>query len=158
LYCAYRNPELVRTLVLGEPPILPFLSKSHLKDDVELFQAFSDHVQNPTEEAFRRGDFEKALRAFIDGVMAKQNFFDQIPEQVRKLMMDNAESLQGELESGMPTSFTVEDARQVSIPTLLVKGEFSPTFLLRIIDILSLRTCQTPNRLLSRVLLTTLVA
>lgn len=137
LYCAYRNPELVKTLVLGEPPILPFLAKSHQRDDVKLLQAFRDNAKKPAEEAFNRGDVEKAVRDFLDGVMGKQNFFDQIPEQARKLIMDNARTLQGEMESGMPPSFTVEDVKQISIPTLLVKGGFSPRFLHRIIDILS---------------------
>ncbi len=137
LYCAYRNPDLVKTLVLGEPPVLPFLAKSHLIDDLELLSGFRDNAQKAAIEAFERGDAEKAVRAFVDGVMGKQNVFDQIPEQTRRLMMDNAETLQGELESGMPTSFTVEEAKHISTPTLLVKGELSPRFFHRIIDILS---------------------
>lgn len=47
------------------------------------------------------------------------------------------QSLQGELESGMPASFTVEYAKQISTRTLLVKGEHSPRFFHRIVDILS---------------------
>jgi non-heme chloroperoxidase len=137
LYCAYRNPDLVKTLVLGEPPVLPFLAKSHLKDDLELLSGFRDNAQKPAMEALERGDAEKAVRAFIDGVMGKQNVFDQIPEQTRRIMIDNAESLQGELESGMPASFTVEYAKQIFISTLLVKGELSPRFFHRIVDILS---------------------
>ncbi|AIF85097.1 putative hydrolase or acyltransferase of alpha/beta superfamily [Candidatus Nitrososphaera evergladensis SR1] len=137
LYCAYRNPELVKTLVLGEPPVLPFLAKSHLEDDLELLSWFRDDAQRPAMEAFEREDDEKAIRAFVDEVMGKKNAFDQIPERARMLIMDNAKTLQGELESGMPTSFTIEDAKQVSIPTLLVVGELSPRFFHRIIEILS---------------------
>jgi non-heme chloroperoxidase len=38
----------------------------------------------------------------------------------------------------MSTSFTVEDVKQITaIPTLLVKGELSPKYFLRIVDILS---------------------
>jgi hypothetical protein len=52
--------------------------------------------------------------------------------------MDNAKSLEGELESAHPPSFTIEDVKQITaIPTLLVKGELSPKWLLRISDILS---------------------
>ena len=137
LYCAYRNPDLVKTLVLGELPVLPFLAKSHLKDDLELLSGFRDNAQKPTMEAFERGAAEKAVRAFVDGVRGKQNVFDQIPEQTRRIMIDNAESLQGELESGMPASFTVEYAKQIFISTLLVKVELSPRFFHRIVDILS---------------------
>jgi non-heme chloroperoxidase len=137
LYCAYRNPELVKTLVLGEPPIVPFLAKSHQKDDVELSQAFRDNAEKPAIAAFERGEVEKAVRVFLDGVMGKQNVFDQIPEQARRLILDNAKSLRGELESGMPASFTAEDAKRISIPTLLVRGELSPKLFHRIIEILA---------------------
>jgi pimeloyl-ACP methyl ester carboxylesterase len=52
--------------------------------------------------------------------------------------MDNAKSLESELESSMSTSFTTEDVKQITtIPTLLVKGELSPKYFLRIVDILS---------------------
>jgi non-heme chloroperoxidase len=52
--------------------------------------------------------------------------------------MDNAKSLESELQSARSTSFTTEDVKQVTtIPTLLVKGELSPKLFLRIVDILS---------------------
>jgi pimeloyl-ACP methyl ester carboxylesterase len=52
--------------------------------------------------------------------------------------MDNAKSLESELEYAMLTSFTIKDVKQVTrIPTLLVKGELSPKYFLRIVDILS---------------------
>jgi pimeloyl-ACP methyl ester carboxylesterase len=138
LYCASRNPELAKTLVLNEPPILPFLARSHQKDDVELLQRFRTRVQSPTEDAFKRGDFQKAAQTFIDRVMDIENFFDQLPEEDKQYLMDNAKSLEGELESAQPSSFTIEDVKQITtIPTLLVKGELSPKYFLRIIDILS---------------------
>jgi hypothetical protein len=52
--------------------------------------------------------------------------------------MDNAKSLEGELESAQPSSFSVKDIKQITtIPTLIVKGELSPKYFLRIADILS---------------------
>ncbi len=51
--------------------------------------------------------------------------------------MDNAKSLEGEFEPEIPSSFSVEDIKQITIPTLIVKGELSPKWLLRIADILS---------------------
>jgi non-heme chloroperoxidase len=138
LYCASKNPELAKTMVLNEPPILSFLARSHRKDDVELLQMYRTHVQSPTEDAFKRGDFKKAAQTFIDRVMDIENFFDQLPEKDKQLLMDNAKSLEGELESAHPSSFTIEDVKQITtIPTLLVKGELSPRWLLRIADILS---------------------
>jgi non-heme chloroperoxidase len=138
LYCESRNPGLAKTMVLNEPPILPFLAKSPRKDDVELLQRFRTHVQSPTEDAFKRGDFRKAAQTFIDRVMDIENFFDQLPEEDKQYLMDNAKSLEGELESAQPSSFTIDDVKQITtIPTLLVRGELSPKYFLRISDILS---------------------
>jgi non-heme chloroperoxidase len=137
LYCASKNPELAKTIVLGEPPIAEFLARSHLKDDVELLQGLKTRVERPTQDAYKRGDLKKAVQVFMDGVMEMENFFDQLPEEGRQPLMDNAKTLESELESAMSTSFTVEDVKQITIPTLIVKGEFSPKWLLRIADILS---------------------
>jgi hypothetical protein len=125
-------------MVLNEPPILSFLARSHLKEDRELLQLYRTYVQSPTEDAFKRGDFKKAAQIFIGRVMDIENFFDQLPKEDKQYLMDNAKSLEGELELAQPSSFTIEDVRQITtIPTLLVKGELSPKWLLRISDILS---------------------
>jgi hypothetical protein len=69
LHCASKNPELAKTIVLGEPPIFEFLARSHRKDDVELLQGFRTRVQRPTQDASKRRDFKKAVQVFMDGVM-----------------------------------------------------------------------------------------
>jgi non-heme chloroperoxidase len=137
LYCALKNPELAKTMVLNEPPILPFLARSPIKDDIELLQGFRTHVQSLTENTFKRGDYERAAQTFINRVMDMENFFDHLPEEDKQSLMDNAKSLEGELESAMPSSFSVEDVKRITVPTLLVKGELSPKYFLRIVDILS---------------------
>ena len=137
LYCASKNPELAKTLVLNEPPITEFLARTHQKEDVELLQRLRTRVLSPTKRAFKRGDFKKAVQVFIDGVLEIENFFEQLPEEYKQLLMDNAKSLEGEFEPAIPSSFSVEDVKQITIPTILVKGELSPKWLLRISDILS---------------------
>ena len=136
LYCVSKNPELAKTMVLNEPPILTLLARSRLKDDYELFKRYRTNVLSPAEDAFKTGDFKKAAQTFIDRVMDIENFFERLPEQDKQYLMDNAKSLEGELESAIPWSFTIEDVKQITIPTLLVKGELSPKSLLRIADIL----------------------
>jgi non-heme chloroperoxidase len=137
LYCASKNPELAKTMVLNEPPITEFLARSNLKEDVELLQRLRTRVQSPTKDAFKRGDFKKAVQVFIEGVLEIENFFEQLPEEYKQLLMDNAKSLEGEIEPAIASSFSIEDVKQITIPTLLVKGELSPKWLLRISDILS---------------------
>jgi non-heme chloroperoxidase len=139
LYCASKNPELAKTMVLNEPPIMQFLARSPLKEDVELFQRFITRVQRPNQDASKVGDFRKATQVAIDGIMDIDNFFGQLPEEAKQYLLDNAKSLESELASAMSTSFTTEDVKQITtaIPTLLVKGELSPKYFLRILDILS---------------------
>jgi non-heme chloroperoxidase len=139
LYCVSKNPELAKTMVLNEPPVFSFLARSPVKEDVELLQRYRTYVQGPTEAAFKRGDFERAAQTFIDRIMDIENFFEKLPLQDKKYLMDNARSLEGELESAQPSFFTIEDVNQITttIPTLLVKGELSPKFFHRISDILS---------------------
>ena len=138
LYCASKNPELAKTMVLNEPPIMQFLARSPIKEDVELLQRFITHVQIPSQDAFKRGDFGKGVQTFMDTIMNRENFFEKIPEEVKEYLMDNAKSLESELESAMSTSFTTQDVKKITtIPTLLVKGELSPKYFLRILDILS---------------------
>jgi pimeloyl-ACP methyl ester carboxylesterase len=137
LYCASKNPDLAKTMILNEPPIVSFLARSHLREDVELLQTFRTSVQSPTEDAFKRGDFKKAAQIFINRITDIENFFEQLSEEDKRLLMDNARSLEGELEYAQPPSFSVEDVKGMAIPTLLVKGELSPKFFHRISDILS---------------------
>src|SRR5215210_2864091 len=77
LYCASKNPELAKTMVLNEPPILSFLARSLLKDDVELLQRFIARVQRPSQNAFKRGDSEKGVQIFMDAIMNMENFFEK---------------------------------------------------------------------------------
>ena len=138
LYCVSKNPELAKTMILNEPPIMQFLAGSHRKDDVELLQGFKTHVLSPTQNASRARDFRKAAQVAIDGIMEIENYFGQLPQEGKHFLIDNAKSLEGELESTISTSYTMEDVKQVTtIPTLLVKGELSPKYFLRIVDIVS---------------------
>jgi non-heme chloroperoxidase len=138
LYCASKNPELAKTMVLNEPPIMQFLARSPIKEDIELLQRFIARVQRPNQEASKRREFRKATQVAIDGIMDIENYFEQLPEEGKQFLMDNARSLESELESAISTSFTVEDVKQITtIPMLLVKGELSPKYFLRIVDILS---------------------
>src|SRR5918997_71266 len=137
LYFASKNPELVKTMVLNEPPIFQFLARSSIKEDVELLQRFISRVQRPSQDACKRGDFGKGVQVFMNAIMNMENFFEKLPEEVKEYLLDNAKSLESELESAMSTSFTIEDVKQITaIPTLQVKGELSPKLFLRIVDIL----------------------
>jgi pimeloyl-ACP methyl ester carboxylesterase len=66
LCCAYRNPELLKSLVLCEPPILPILAASSAEENRKLSQDFWQNAVMPAAGAFRQGDFENGVRIFLD--------------------------------------------------------------------------------------------
>lgn len=134
VFLVFHHPQIVRSLVLGEPPVLSLLMKN--PEDVRLVEELQKRVFRLTEEAFSRGEPEKAMRIFVDGVIGIEGVFDKLPALARSIITDNMKSLRGELERGL-VPFTCEDAQRISAPTLLLKGELSPEFLHRIIDILA---------------------
>ncbi len=148
IFCALHHPELVRTLVLAEPPILPLLVKNTQSPfgiislffkspatTISLIRLYAKTIK-PAQEAIQRGDCEGAVKVFESGVMGRESAFENFPALIRTIVLDNANSLKGEQESGF-APFGIEDARKVSAPSLLMKGELSPKFLRRITEILA---------------------
>ncbi len=145
LLAAVHHPQLVRSLVLEEPPVLP-LFVSWPPRPSEVFRLFLGRprtamaifkfgaiVAGPTEKAFRRGEDERAMRTFVRGVLGKGKF-EQIPEVRRQQMRENLPAAKAEfLGAGFP-ALRDDEVCSVSAPTLLVTGEYSPAFLLRLTD------------------------
>jgi pimeloyl-ACP methyl ester carboxylesterase len=125
---------LVKTLVLGEPPVLSLLegNPSHSSKDLE-----NTFRHSLVMEAIDGADAENAAQIFLDGVMGTEGYFNQLSSDARATIMENVKSLSGELASIITQRFTCEDAQRVRVPTLLVKGEQSLKLFHDIIDILT---------------------
>jgi pimeloyl-ACP methyl ester carboxylesterase len=134
LLMAAARPELVRTLVIGEPPVLPLL-----KDDPQgapLLTNFADGALRPAKEAFEAGDTEAGVRLFFEGVTGKGSY-DKLPEAVRTSLLQNAGPMKAEMAGGSPfPPFTLKDAERIQAPCLLLTGESSPAVFHRITEIL----------------------
>jgi non-heme chloroperoxidase len=134
LYLALEHPDLVKTLVLGEPPVLSLLegNPSYYSKDIE-----NTFRHSLVREAIGKADAEYAARIFLDGVIGNDGYFDQLPDDAHATIMDNVKSLSGELASIVTQRFTCENAQRLRVPTLLVKGELSRKLFHDIIDILA---------------------
>ena len=86
LFLAVRHPELVRTLVLAEPPVLRWAQDK--SEGTALFDEFMDNLWKPAGDAFRRGKKEQALRLTLN-YFAGEGVFDQAPEVQRKYWLEN---------------------------------------------------------------------
>jgi pimeloyl-ACP methyl ester carboxylesterase len=151
IHCALHHPERVRTLVLGEPGTVSLLLKnpqhpSPLRILSLLLRSpatgsnlmkFATKTIRPAEEALRRGDSEEAMRIFVDGILGRRDALSQLPPPVRAMFADNIESFRGEFTGPLSMNFSRKDARRISTPTLLVKGEQSPRMLRHIVEILA---------------------
>lgn len=124
LLLAVRHPQLVRALVLGEPPLMPWLEQS--PEGQALWATFLADALAPARQACQKGELEQGVRLFIEGVIGK-GAFDQLPPPARERMMDNALQLKAETAAlDIYPTLTCEDARQITAPTLLLTGEWSP--------------------------------
>lgn len=137
LYMASKNPELVRSLVLGEPPILPWLEK--VEGGKALKDEFLTNSFGPARDAFKAGKMEEGVGLFIDGVMG-QGTFSRLNPRAKGSMLDNAEEMKAETTADDYFSpFTFEDASKIQSPVLLLSGERSPKLFHLIVD--SLEKC-----------------
>jgi non-heme chloroperoxidase len=129
LLLAVAHPELVRSLVLADPPALSLLGP-------ERATQLATQVLGPAREAFASGDAEQGVQSFLEGGMGKGSF-DRLPPPVRTIMQDNAAEML--LETNTPieqhfSSFTCEDASTIQAPALLLTGERNTQFHVQIAD------------------------
>ena len=127
LAAALQWPERVLSLVLGEPPILPFLRRS--TEGSEEFERFFRTALDPAREAFGRGDSQAGVRYFVDGIRGMHGSFGLMPESSQAELMRFAPELSLELttepERFMP-DFPCTELEPLAIPVLLLTGERSP--------------------------------
>lgn len=132
LHLALRDPEKIKTLVLSEPPVLPFLDNN--KEGTALRKDFLAHVWEPAGEALRRGEIEEGVRIFVDGVVTK-GAFESFPEEVKGLILDNSCEFRAETSSpNFWTAVSREDVEKITTPVLLLTGEVSLKMLKLVVD------------------------
>jgi non-heme chloroperoxidase len=123
MYLAAQRPELVRSLVAGEPPIFPWLA--HIPGAKDLYYGFGANVWQPTQQAMQQGNIEQGVTCFVDGILGKGTF-GAIPPMARQAMLDNAPALL--LEATSQDYFSplgCHDVQKINAPTLLLAGEYS---------------------------------
>ena len=128
LALAVDHPELVRSLVLGEPPVLPLLSRTAVGEATR--QSLLRRVIEPARKALEGGNREEGLRLF-----AGPGSFDNHPQSVRtELVEKQAPALRLHLTemSALMPPFDCGDLGKLKVPTLLVTGERSPAMFLLI--------------------------
>lgn len=145
LETALDNPELVQTLVLGEPPVLPLLISdpdnpiqvlSLLLSDFSAglsFMKFGLKIVKPAQKAFREKKMEEGVRIFVDGVIG-EGAFESLPPEIKAGIMENAPALKAEWLGPGFSEFPKARAVKLQTPILFACGKHSPKFFYAITD------------------------
>ena len=133
LITALEHPELVKSLTLGEPPVMSLLQ--NVPDGGAIGHDFVTNVFIPTAEAFKNNNDKKAVEIFIGGVLADSLYFSQAPQQQKDIMMDNLLELKAVVSTeNLFPPLVCDDIKTLKMPVLLIKGDRSPKILTVIID------------------------
>lgn len=126
LITAIDHPELVRSLTLGEPPVMSLLPPPTPND----VNPFAKAV-----EAFVNNEEEKGVSYFLEVAMDDSSYFSSLPKSDREIMMMNTQEARANstLENIMPLT-TCDDLKKINCPVLLLGGDKSPPFLPLIIN------------------------
>jgi pimeloyl-ACP methyl ester carboxylesterase len=146
LLTAIRHPELVRTLVLEEPPVIPLFVKHTPPRLLELAKLFVTRPRAAVsltrlvagtfvrvQKAFEAGDNELAFQTFGAGALGREAWA-QTPEARKQIARENVLTLRAQLTGEGFPPLTDEEVRGVRLPVLLLVGEHSPRFLIHLTD------------------------
>jgi pimeloyl-ACP methyl ester carboxylesterase len=117
---AVKHPEMVRSLVLAEPPVNQWVTGE--ARGASLYQQFLSTVYEPAGQAFSKGDMEAAMRMLIDSSDGP-GAFNKLPPENRTAILANARFLQALTSSSDPyPNLSRSDVSRLAMPILIVKG------------------------------------
>ena len=131
-YLASTRPQLIKKLVLIEPGVTTLLVKDPKSRGQALSllfrspsvalaaRAYIKNYYDPMLETYHKGDMDKALQYFLDGLMNTSNALDKLPDGVKTMVHENAKTI-GEVEAKLPP-FTKREASSIGAATLLING------------------------------------
>ena len=121
LALAVKHPEMVRSLVLAEPPVHQWVRDS--PNGAAAYKEFMTTMWEPATAAFKAGDDQGAMRFLVDGFTGKGSF-DKLPPGSRAAAMQNSRFFKANALSSDPfPNLSKDKVRRLRIPVLIVTGE-----------------------------------
>lgn len=125
LVLATQRPDLVRSLVLAEPPIMRWAND--LPGGREALRAFNEGAFFPAAVAFRAGDNVRAMELLTDGFLGAGTFA-QFKESRRQRVLEGARDWEAQATSSDNfTDLSRDLVRALRVPSLLLSGSASVT-------------------------------
>jgi pimeloyl-ACP methyl ester carboxylesterase len=145
LLAAARHPELIRSLVLAEPPALTLFVSTPPRPS-ELLRLFMTRPRTAmailkfgagtiarAESAFRAGRDDDAMQIFARGVLGKEAF-EATSTARKEQMRENLGAARAQLLGAGFPPLADDEVRSIGMPVLLMTGEDSPAVFLRVCD------------------------
>ncbi len=123
IFVAVERPELVRSLVVAEPPLLGWLAD--MPGGGAVWRDFEEKVWDRGAAYFRTGERERGVATFIDYFLGPDRY-ERLPSRVRTRIMQDADELEAQMLSTelfpVPAREAVAALRQ---PILMLGGELT---------------------------------
>lgn len=145
LLLALKEPALVRSLVLAEPPAIT-LFVSSVPKPLEVLKLLLSRPRTaaavirfgatgvvPATQAFRRGDPEAGIRIFGDAVFGRGGY-ERMPASRREQARDNISNVKAEILGSRFAPLNADALRALRVPILLVTGARSIGLFCRLTD------------------------
>lgn len=131
LRLAGRHPDLLRGLVLHEPPILSLLGgdadlQPQLEEENRKIQAVTEQIA--------AGNHMEAAKLFVENVALGPEAWENLPEKMRETVVGNAPTFLDEARDPDAVSFDPAWVEHFDKPVLLSKGTESPAMFGAIVD------------------------
>ena len=133
LFLETRHPELLRAVVLAEPPavsLLQHISPPNTKKGAAMYADIQKNIVAPMKLAFYEGNTDLGVGFFINYVFAKPDAWQKMPADDKKDMLRDAQEWNVMLPKGTLFPEISPDAvRAIRVPTLILSGAKSYPFL-----------------------------
>jgi pimeloyl-ACP methyl ester carboxylesterase len=142
---AARRPELFRSLNMHEPPTVALIANDPAHGD--LLQRIGGSLASVVAKA-ESGDREGAARQFVEEVAFGPGAWDELPPEVREVMVRNAATFVAENQDQDAFAADLEALAAFDRPLQLTYGDQSPPMFEPIIDVLAAALPQAERTLL----------
>ena len=111
------NPELIKSLVLGEPPAHSLISNTKIGDS--LINYIIENAFIPSDKAFKNNDDAQGITAFIGGVMGDSLVYSKVSDATRERWLQNTIEMRGCVKPESIITIPPEHVSGIKIPVLV---------------------------------------
>jgi pimeloyl-ACP methyl ester carboxylesterase len=134
LRLAARRPELLRSVIVHEPPLFPLLAG---QPDGDAMLATIQERAREVISLLSAGQFEDGAREFMERVAFGPGAWAAFSDEMKQTFVHNAPTFLDEAQDPEALEADVDGLRRFLEPTLLTKGDQSPPMFPAVVDALA---------------------